>query len=52
MVFNTVSRVPWMQYVDTDDTGVYRCPTQLLDTLARQVLGENTRDLRDHDPWA
>ncbi|MEU1713943.1 HEAT repeat domain-containing protein [Nocardiopsis dassonvillei] len=52
VVVNTMSRVPWMQYVDTDDTGIHHCLTQMLGAHARQVLGENTRDLRDHDPWA
>ncbi|MCK9873318.1 HEAT repeat domain-containing protein [Nocardiopsis dassonvillei] len=52
VVVNTMSRVPWMRYVDTDTTGIHRCLTQMLGAHARQVLGENTRDLRDHDPWA
>ncbi|MES0836945.1 HEAT repeat domain-containing protein [Nocardiopsis tropica] len=51
-VVDAMSRVPWMQYVDIGNTGVYRCLTQMLDTLARQVLGENTQDLQEPDPWA
>lgn len=51
-VVDAMSRVPWMRYVDIDGTGVYRCLTQMLGTHARQVLGGNTQDLRDPDPWA
>ncbi len=52
VVADAISRVPWIRYVDTDDTGIHHCLTQMLGAHARQVLGENTRDLRDHDPWA
>ncbi|QUX28071.1 HEAT repeat domain-containing protein [Nocardiopsis akebiae] len=52
VVVSTMSRVPWMRYVDTGNTGIHRCLTQMLGARARQVLGEDTRDLRDHDPWA
>ncbi|MFE6450382.1 HEAT repeat domain-containing protein [Nocardiopsis dassonvillei] len=52
VVADAMSRVPWIRYVDTDDTGIHHCLTQMLGAHARQVLGENTRDLRDHDPWA
>jgi hypothetical protein len=52
VVVDAMSRVPWMRYVDINGTGVHRCLTQMLGTYARQVLGENTQDLRDTDPWA
>ncbi|MFJ9557742.1 hypothetical protein ACIRPH_28360 [Nocardiopsis sp. NPDC101807] len=50
-VVDAMSRVPWMQYVDIGNTGVYRCLTEMLGAQAQQVLGENTQDLRDPDPW-
>ncbi len=50
-VVDAMSRVPWMRYVDIDDTRIHRCLTQMLGTHAQQVLGRNTQDLRDPDPW-